>query len=278
MVAVGWYLVAQNGGQPPGGDMVGHAVTAEWLRNLALVGLAGLVRLVLWGPGNRCELPASRSRVDALHSSCPRTDGGCPHRAGGVAAMGSAETGAFSGVFAASPARGSRRGARARCDCRQHASGSIGIPLRNYVLWLLASDDRINAWVVLRELGRMLQATGHVRAGRRHCTSLQFNCRAWNCDCLHRAPCLEWRDVLGGSTVDREGRSRRAGVGELVARAVCCGLGSVGTLGGVVLGFMGSQERHGNPVFFPSWDWRRSGRLAEAQVRRDVLLLRREQG
>ena len=34
MIAVGWYLVAQNGGQPPGGDMVGHAVTAEWLRTL----------------------------------------------------------------------------------------------------------------------------------------------------------------------------------------------------------------------------------------------------
>ena len=34
MVAVGWYIVARNGGQPPAGDMIGHAATAEWLRTL----------------------------------------------------------------------------------------------------------------------------------------------------------------------------------------------------------------------------------------------------
>jgi hypothetical protein len=34
MVAVAWYIVARNGGQPPGGDMIGHAATARWLRTL----------------------------------------------------------------------------------------------------------------------------------------------------------------------------------------------------------------------------------------------------
>ena len=34
MIAVGWYGVVRNGGQPPGGDMTGHAATAEWLRTL----------------------------------------------------------------------------------------------------------------------------------------------------------------------------------------------------------------------------------------------------
>ena len=32
MVAVTWYGVARNGGQPPGGDMNAHAAVAEWLR------------------------------------------------------------------------------------------------------------------------------------------------------------------------------------------------------------------------------------------------------
>ena len=35
MVAVSWYIVvAGNGGQAPGGDMIGHAAAAEWLRTL----------------------------------------------------------------------------------------------------------------------------------------------------------------------------------------------------------------------------------------------------
>jgi hypothetical protein len=33
-VAVGWYEVARLGGLVPGGDMIGHAATAEWLRTL----------------------------------------------------------------------------------------------------------------------------------------------------------------------------------------------------------------------------------------------------
>jgi len=33
MVAVSWYAAARNGGAP-GGDMVGHAAAAEWLRTL----------------------------------------------------------------------------------------------------------------------------------------------------------------------------------------------------------------------------------------------------
>ncbi|MDE0654221.1 MAG: hypothetical protein OXI26_11270 [bacterium] len=34
MVAVGWYPVVANDGQVPGGDMIGHAAAAEWLRTL----------------------------------------------------------------------------------------------------------------------------------------------------------------------------------------------------------------------------------------------------
>ena len=34
MVAVSWYLVVAHGSRAPGGDMVGHAATAEWLRTL----------------------------------------------------------------------------------------------------------------------------------------------------------------------------------------------------------------------------------------------------
>ena len=34
MIAVGWYGVVRDGGQPPGGDMTGHAAAAEWLRTL----------------------------------------------------------------------------------------------------------------------------------------------------------------------------------------------------------------------------------------------------
>ena len=34
MVAVSWYVIARNGGLPPGGDMIGHAAAAEWLRTL----------------------------------------------------------------------------------------------------------------------------------------------------------------------------------------------------------------------------------------------------
>ena len=34
MVAVSWYVVVRNGGRPPGGDMIGHAAAAEWLRTL----------------------------------------------------------------------------------------------------------------------------------------------------------------------------------------------------------------------------------------------------
>ncbi|MCY3952447.1 MAG: hypothetical protein OXG69_07850 [bacterium] len=34
MVAVSWYIVVRNGGDPPGGDMVGHAAAAEWFRTL----------------------------------------------------------------------------------------------------------------------------------------------------------------------------------------------------------------------------------------------------
>ena len=34
MVAVSWYMVVRNGGQPPGSDMIGHAAAAEWLRTL----------------------------------------------------------------------------------------------------------------------------------------------------------------------------------------------------------------------------------------------------
>ena len=34
MVAVSWNVVVANGGQPPGGDMIGHAAAAEWLRTL----------------------------------------------------------------------------------------------------------------------------------------------------------------------------------------------------------------------------------------------------
>jgi len=33
-VGSGWVLVLRNGGRPPGGDMVGHAAAAEWLRTL----------------------------------------------------------------------------------------------------------------------------------------------------------------------------------------------------------------------------------------------------
>ena len=34
MVGVSWYVVVANGGRPPGGDMLGHAAAAEWLRTL----------------------------------------------------------------------------------------------------------------------------------------------------------------------------------------------------------------------------------------------------
>ncbi len=34
MVAVSWYIVVRNGGDPPGGDMVVHAAAAEWFRTL----------------------------------------------------------------------------------------------------------------------------------------------------------------------------------------------------------------------------------------------------
>ena len=34
MVAVSWYLVVGHGGNAPGGDMIGHAAAAEWLRTL----------------------------------------------------------------------------------------------------------------------------------------------------------------------------------------------------------------------------------------------------
>ena len=34
MVAVSWFVVAAHGGRAPGGDMIGHAATAEWLRTL----------------------------------------------------------------------------------------------------------------------------------------------------------------------------------------------------------------------------------------------------
>ena len=34
MVAVSWYLVVGHSGTAPGGDMIGHAATAEWLRTL----------------------------------------------------------------------------------------------------------------------------------------------------------------------------------------------------------------------------------------------------
>lgn len=34
MVAVSWYVVVRNGNLPPGGDMLGHAAAAEWLRTL----------------------------------------------------------------------------------------------------------------------------------------------------------------------------------------------------------------------------------------------------
>ena len=34
MVFVSWYVVIRNGGQPPGGDMVGHAAAARWLQTL----------------------------------------------------------------------------------------------------------------------------------------------------------------------------------------------------------------------------------------------------
>ena len=34
MIGVGWYVVIRNGSHPPGGDMIGHAAAAEWLRTL----------------------------------------------------------------------------------------------------------------------------------------------------------------------------------------------------------------------------------------------------
>ena len=34
MVAVSWYTVVNHGGNAPGGDMIGHAAAAEWLRTL----------------------------------------------------------------------------------------------------------------------------------------------------------------------------------------------------------------------------------------------------
>ena len=34
MVGVSWYVVVGHGGNAPGGDMIGHAATAEWLRTL----------------------------------------------------------------------------------------------------------------------------------------------------------------------------------------------------------------------------------------------------
>ena len=34
MVFVSWYVVIRNGGQPPGGDMIGHAAAARWLQTL----------------------------------------------------------------------------------------------------------------------------------------------------------------------------------------------------------------------------------------------------
>ena len=34
MVGVSWYVVVGHGGNAPGGDMIGHAAAAEWLRTL----------------------------------------------------------------------------------------------------------------------------------------------------------------------------------------------------------------------------------------------------
>ena len=34
MVAVSWYFVVRHGGAAPGGDMIGQAAAAEWLRTL----------------------------------------------------------------------------------------------------------------------------------------------------------------------------------------------------------------------------------------------------
>ena len=88
MTAVGWYRVVKLGGIAPGGDMSGHAATAEWLDTLPGWDWRGWSDWFYGGQAIGVNYPPLGPRLDALHPSGLRADAGGDRRPGVVAAVG----------------------------------------------------------------------------------------------------------------------------------------------------------------------------------------------
>ena len=124
-----------------------------------MVGLARLVGLVLRRTGHRDQLPATEPRLDAIHPSGPRTDGGRGTGTTRAAAVGHS---------AASPGRGlpasaaTHSGGGRSCPDRRrrgHALASLWIPRHTDLLRLLASHDGGGHRPVHRSLGSPLSSS-----------------------------------------------------------------------------------------------------------------------
>ena len=141
-VGSGWVLVLRNGGRPPGGDMVGHAAAAEWLRTLPWWDWRGWSDWFNGGQAIGVNHPplghAWMRFTDPVHGQMAAVAIG---PAGGPA-VGRPAAGTGRRLQPPSAAGLGGRGAGARRFVRLHASGALGPPPGRDVLRIMARDGR----------------------------------------------------------------------------------------------------------------------------------------
>ena len=196
-----------------------------------MVGLARLVGLVLRRPGDRCELPATRACLDALHRPCSRADGGSCNRAIGDLALGRAPLVSRCRMCAAPTTR------RGRCCTRTHrrrepdALGSLRLPPSVDLLWFLAGHGCHCDRLARRSLGGALLPARHMRCPGWRGSAIQRHSRTRRCHSVRRAACHERRLLRPGSALVPNSWSRCIGSMRMVAGALRGWLEPAGAMG-----------------------------------------------
>ena len=133
MVAVSWYVVARNG-NAPGGDMIGHAAAAEWLRTLPWWEWRGWSDWFYGGQAIGVNYPplghAWMRFTDPVHGQMAAVAVGLLV----LLPWGGPAPGPCGGVLAESPARRRRRSAGADRGVESDAPGPAGLPPAAHLL------------------------------------------------------------------------------------------------------------------------------------------------
>ena len=204
-----------------------------------MVGLARLVGLVLRRPGDRCELPAARACLDALHRPCSWADGGSRNRAIGDPALGRSSLVSRRRMRAAPTTRCGRCCSGTYRRREPDALGSLRLPPSDDVLWFVAGHGCHRDRLARRSLGSALLPARHMRCPGWRGSAIQRHSRARSRHSVLRAACHERRLLRPGSALGPNRWSRCIGSMRVVASALRGWLEPAGAMGGPAIQRLG---------------------------------------